>query len=71
MQKFREELGQSLTFHEQDLQSEDSPFGEQDESPIGIKNNLGFCVPIDLGIEKMLVDNLLDNLSPNIDTSKL
>lgn len=59
--------GKSLGYNE----DEDSIFNEQQESPLEIKNNLLFNMPVDLGVDKLLVENILDNLTPSIDTTTL
>ena len=66
----REELGQSLRFKEDD-EEENGIFNEQQESLPEIENNLNFYMPVDLGVDKILVENLLDNLTPTISTANL
>ena len=63
--------GQSFGFNE-DEDNDNSIFNEQQESPREVENNLYFNMPVDLGVDKLLVDNFfLDKLSPDIDTSSL
>ena len=63
--------GQSFGCNE-DEDNDNSIFKEQQESPREIENNLYFNMPVDLGVDKYLVDNFfLDKLTPDIDTSSL
>ena len=62
--------GQSFGYHD-DGNDDNSIFNEQQESPREIENNLYFNMPVDLGVDKLLVENFLDNLTPDIDTSSL